>query len=299
MSERPILSICIPTYQRVEITRNTIKSIYENIDGVEMDDFEVIVSDNDPAESSRVFEDEFKYENFHYYPTTCEGFLNSYYVLGYGKGYFLKLQNNSSMFRKGSLKYLVKQIKKYSDLKPVLFHTNGALKRLDIREYGSTDEFYYNLSYYASWSAGFSMWKEDYERFRDVKSINKMFPQTSLLMFCSDKRSFIIDDTLTREGQPVKNKGGYNPYEVFGSSFLDIFHDSFSRHIISFKTFNLIKNDIMRKYLATRYLKTVILKQDSFDTSDISIHLMKYYGRHAYAKLVFYALMSPFKQLLP
>lgn len=298
MSKRPVLSICIPTYQRIEITRKTIKSIYADLEGVDMDDFEVVVSDNDPAESSRVFEQEFNYGNFHYFPTTCEGFLNSYYVLGYGKGEFLKLQNNSSMFRKGSLVHLIEQIKKYSNSKPVLFHTNGSLKRLDVREYGSADEFYYNLSYYSSWSAGFGFWKEDYDKFHDVKTIDKMFPQTSLLMFCSTKHGFVIDDTLTREGQLVKKKGGYNPYEVFGSSFLDIFHSALSQHIISESTFDLIKNDILKKYLATRFLKTVILKKDSFDTSHISSHLMKYYGHHAYAKLVFYALISPIKKLL-
>ena len=298
MSKQPVLSICIPTYQRIEITRNTIKSIYADFEGVDMEDFEVIVSDNDPAESSRVFEQEFKFENFHYYPTTCEGFLNSYYVLGYGKGEFLKLQNNSSMFRKGSLAHLIGQIKNYSASKPILFHTNGALKRFDIREYHSADDFYHNLSYYSSWSAGFGIWKVDYDRFHDVKSINKMFPQTTLLMSCSDRNIFVIDDTLTREGQPVKKKGGYNPYEVFGVSFLDIFYEALNRHVISAKTFKLIKDDIMKKYLATRYLKTAILRKDSFDTSHISPHLLKYYGQNAYAKLLLYALVSPFKKLL-
>ena len=44
------LSICIPTYQRIEITRNTIKSIYADLDGVSFDEFEVILSDNDKNE---------------------------------------------------------------------------------------------------------------------------------------------------------------------------------------------------------------------------------------------------------
>lgn len=297
MDKQPYLSICIPTYQRIDITRNTIKSIYADLEGVNLEDFEVIISDNDPKESSRVFVDEFKYDNFRYYPTRCEGFLNSYYVLGYGNGQFLKLQNNSSMFRNGSLLYLINQIKSLIRTKPVLFHTNGSLKRLDVREYGSADEFYNNLSYYSSWSAGFGIWKEDYDKFHDVKNINKMFPQTSLLMFCSDKHGFVIDDTLTREGQPVKKKGGYNPYGVFGVSFLDIFSEAWKKRIISDRTFGLIKSDILKKYLATRYLKTVILKKDSFDASNISKHLKKYYGNYAYAKLVLFALISPLQKI--
>lgn len=298
MDKQPFLSICIPTYQRIDITRNTIKSIYADLEGVNLEDFEVVISDNDPKESSRVFVDEFKYDNFRYYSTQCEGFLNSYYVLGYGKGLFLKLQNNSSMFRKGSLRYLINQIKELASLKPLLFYTNGSLKRYDVREYDSVDDFYYNLSYYSSWSAGFGIWKEDYDQFHDVKCINKMFPQTTLLLSCSNKQKFLIDDTLVREGKPVKKKGGYNPYGVFGSSFLDIFHQALDRHVISAKTFDLIKSDILKKYLATRYLKTVILKKDTFDSSNISQHLKKYYGSFAYAKLLFYAFISPFQKIL-
>lgn len=297
MNKRPYLSICIPTFKRIDITRNTLKSIYADLDGVDMDDFEVVVSDNDPEESSRVFEKEFKFDNFHYYPTQCEGFLNSYYVLGYGQGEFLKLQNNSSMFRRGSLLYLINQIKSLMLTKPVLFHTNGSLKRFDVREYDSADAFYFNMSYFSSWSAGFGIWKEDYEKFHAVKSICKMFPQTSLLISCSNKSHYIIDDTQTREGQPVKKKGGYNPYEVFGVTFLDIFNDALNNHIISNRTFDLIKSDILKKYLATRYLKTAILKKDSFDTSNISKHLKKYYGNHAYVKLVFFALTSPLQKI--
>ena len=44
MNKHPYLSICIPTYQRIEITRNTIKSIYADLEGVDLCDFEVIVS---------------------------------------------------------------------------------------------------------------------------------------------------------------------------------------------------------------------------------------------------------------
>ena len=39
------LSICIPTFQRIDITRKTITSIYSDLEGVNIDEFEVIVSD--------------------------------------------------------------------------------------------------------------------------------------------------------------------------------------------------------------------------------------------------------------
>ncbi|MBM6720995.1 hypothetical protein H6B13_15360 [Bacteroides gallinaceum] len=292
----PILSICIPTFKRIDITRKAIASIYANLDGVQLNDFEVIVSDNDPEKSSEVFKKEFKYSNFHYYATKCEGFLNSYYVLGYGKGLFLKLHNNSCLLNKGSLLYLVNQIKFLSKEKPLLFYTNGMLNRKKLLKYNSTDEFYKSLSYFMSWSAGFGIWKDDYEQIT-ITNISDMFPQTSLLLSCKNKNLFYIDDTLIYGGIPVPQKGGYNPYKVFGEVFMDLIKNALEDNIISNETFGIIKKELLNKYLASRYFKTVILRKDKFETSDISKHLKKYYGSYAFSRLLLYSFISPFYKI--
>ena len=107
----PILSICIPTYNRLDILRNTIASIYADLDGVSMDDFEVVISDNSKEHTTQPVADEFHFDNLHYHITECEGFKNSFYALSYGKGDFLKLNNNYTKFRKGTLKTLIGQLK--------------------------------------------------------------------------------------------------------------------------------------------------------------------------------------------
>lgn len=297
INNEPVLSICIPTYKRVEITRDTIKSIYADLEGVDLNDFEVIVSDNDIEESSRTFETDFKYPNFHYHATECEGFLNSFYVLSYGRGKFLKLQNNVSHFKKGSLKYMLNQAKNLLKNKPVIFYTNGMLGKHSVSQYDNIDDFLINLSFYSSWSAGFAIWKSDFDKIKDASSINRWFPQTSLLLESSKgKDSFIIDDNTIREGKPVSKKGGYNPYEVFGVSFLDLYQDYVNKGLIKSSTLSIVKEILFKKYLSSRYLKTVILRKDSFDHSNIQKHLSKYYGRFAFLKLIFYALIYPFNK---
>lgn len=292
----PILSICIPTFKRIELTRQTIQSIYDDISGVDLADFEVVISDNDLECSSQVFEDEFKYDNFHYFPTNCEGFLNSFYVLSYGKGTFLKLQNNVDLFRKGTLSYLINQVKSLSEEKPIIYHTNGMLGKHDFQRFDSTDDFFKRLNYFCSWSAGFGIWKDDYDRIKNSIKIDKWFPQTSLLLdACLTKKSFIIDDTKLRNSLHIHKKGGYNTYEVFGVSFLDLMKEAEDRGIISSNTFETIKKSLFRRYLASRYLKTVILKRDSFDHSNIQEHLSKYYGKSAYIKLVVDAFLYPLR----
>lgn len=292
-NKTPILSICIPTFKRVDITRQAIESIYSDLNNIDIYDFEVIISDNDPEESSRTFIDEFKYPNFHYYATRCEGFLNSFYVLGYGKGAFLKLHNNSSLLKKGSLLYLINQIKSFLKDKPLLFYTNGMLKNKKIQIYKNADDFFKGLSYFSSWSSGFGIWRDDYETYKDVNSIDKMFPQTSLLLSCCNKKTYVIDDTIIRHGLFVPKKGGYNPYKVFGEDFLNLFFQAVKLGIISSNTFACIKKDLFKNYLATRYLKSVVLRRDSFDKSNISMYLQKYYGKYAHIKLFIYSFLTP------
>lgn len=292
------LSICIPTYQRIEITRKTIASIYADLDGVSLSDFEVIVSDNDLAGSSSCFVDEFSYDNFHYHQTKCEGFLNSYYVLGYGKGLFLKLHNNYTMLRPGSLKVLIDEVKRYQNEKPEMFYTNGLRRFRRKKEYDSFDAFMYDMSYFSSWSTGFGIWKEDYDAVKESIIINKMFPQTSMFLSCSDKTKYVLDDVVLFDDQSVPKKGGYNPYYVFGVEYIELIKRYKELGIISQKTYERIKNDVLCEYLSSRYFKTVIARMDNFDHSDIRKHLSVNYGNRAFEKLLFYSLLSPLKYII-
>lgn len=289
------LSICIPTYQRIEITRNTIASIYADLEGVDLGEFEVIVSDNDTAETTRCFEKEFPYENFHYYQTKCEGFLNSFHVLGYGEGLFLKLHNNYTQLKPGSLKYLIDEIKHYADVKPLMFFTNGLRHFKEKREFTSFDAYMYDMSYFSSWSTGFGIWKEDYDRIKGNVEINKWFPQTSMLLPFYDKKQFVLNDLVIFDDQKVPKKGGYNPYYVFGVDYVSLVKRSFEVGNISLRTFEKIKKDILCEYLSSRYFKTVMARMDKFDHSDIKKHLSVHYSKGAYYKMLAYALLAPFK----
>lgn len=296
------LSICIPTYLRIDATRDTIASIYENLEGVSLEEFEVIVSDNDSNQTSKCFEEEFKYSNFHYHYTKCERFLNSYHVLGYGNGELLKLHNNTGRFALGALRKMVDFARTNYTIKPAIFYSNDYYHTNDVHVYNNVDDFMNGLGYLASWSAGFCIWKEDYKAFTDVASINKMFPQTSLLLsFLHKKNRFVIDDSITRlnrkVGTKIEKKGGYNQFEVFGVQFNDLIYNYYKQGHINKETFEKIKEDLMSNFLSSSYIKTVILKKDAFDTDNVGKHLSKYYGRFAYLKLWYNAIVTGIRKL--
>ena len=92
--DKPIVSICIPTYGRVEILKNTLDSIFSQC--VESAKFEVCISDNSPTDETEqmlklYFSDK---TNLVYSKSTSEGFINSIEALKLGDGKFLKLHNN-------------------------------------------------------------------------------------------------------------------------------------------------------------------------------------------------------------
>lgn len=293
------LSICIPTFKRVDVVRKSIEAIYADTKGISLDEFEVIVSDNDPEESSRCFENEFKYQNFRYISTKCNGFLNSFYVLTYGKGVMLKLHNNRDQLRPGMLKYMLNLIKYYLAEKPVIVYTKGKLGYKQPYIAYTADDFLYKLSYFASWSSGFNIWKSDFDHIKNSIICDKMFPQTSLLFACLDKNKFIIDDINMSKGPGLKiDTLSYNPIYVFGVEFLDLVNEIYEKGIISKRTFDKIRHETMSKYLAVQYFKTKVLRKNHIRYVDIAKNLSKYYGKLGFYKLLYHVAITPLYYIL-
>lgn len=294
MNSIPLLSICIPTYNRLDILYNTLNSIYSDLDEVQINDFEVVVSDNEPNQSSKKIVERFNHKNLRYYPTNCEGFLNSLNALKQGKGLFLKLHNNYTKLRKGTLKEILKQLKENSVNKPLLFYSDGMLKSGNIMCYNSFDSFMYHLSYFSSWSTGFGIWREDFINYNN-SVINRYFPQTSLLISQTKKKRFVIDDRVLFENQQVPQKGGYNIFRVFAIDYISIIKIPYQKNEITKKTFERIKNDLLFDYLSVRYFKTVILKIDTFNKDDLRKSITSSYSALSYYLMILASFLSPFK----
>lgn len=288
------LSICIPTYNRLDILNKTIESIYSDLDGINIDDFEVVISDNEPNCSAKLVVEKFNYQNIRYIPTNCEGFLNSLNALQCGNGMLLKLHNNYTKLKKGSLKKLIDDAKENVTKKPLIFYTDGLNQIGKIKRFSSFDSFMFQLSYFSSWSSGFSIWKDDLNRnIENNITIDNFFPQTSLLLSQTNKIEYIINDTPIFENQNVSKKGGYNIFKVFSIDYIELIENSYKTNQLSKKSFLKIKNDLLVKYLSIRYFKTVIAKLDNFEKKNIKKSITKHYSQLDYYKMIFFAFLSP------
>lgn len=295
MNKKPYISICIPTYNRLEILKKTIESIYADLIDVNMEDFEVIISDNEPNNSAKEIIQSFNYDNLHYFESQSKGFLNSYDVLKFGSGLFLKLHNNYITLRSGTLKKLINEVKVNLETKPVIFFTNGLKQFGSMEKFEKFDSFMFKLSYFSSWSSGFGIWKDDFDKISKRIELNEYFPHTSLLIAQAYKSSYLIDDLPYFKNQNVPNKGGYNIFEVFSLDYVSLLKDTYLKNEISKITFDKIKKDLLFDYLSVRYFKTVIIRIDKFKKNDIKKNIKIHYKVSMFYIMVFKSFFTPLK----
>ena len=246
MNTQPLLSICIPTFKREYLIDQILQTIYSQ--GCDNSLFEVCITDNSETDETKdLIEGKYSnYENLHYKKVFCKGFLNSTEALKFGSGKFIKLHNDYSMFKEGSLKKLIDQVKDNQEEKPLIFYTLRGKKRM--QSFSDFDSFMASINYLSTWSTSFAIWKDDLDKIMssDIEP-NYMYPHTTILFKEFYKTSFIVDDYIYFENVEPKKKGGYNLVDNFVRIYLDMVkNDLLNEGHISSKTYSIIENRILR-----------------------------------------------------
>ncbi len=298
MSEYYLVSICIPCFKRVDLVRNTLQSIYDDNAEVSMDLYEVVISDNDPQKELEVVADEYKDKsNFRYIPTSCEGFMNSYYVLKYGKGKLLKLHNSQNLIMPGILAEIVEQAKIYQQDEPLIFHTNGFLEEFNIREFVDLDTFMKSLSYWSSWSGGMTIWKDDFEKIQDLE-LNPLFPHTSVFLTQYEKNKFLIDDRVLYKVQRASKRGGHNKFEAFTVHYPSLIDRFYKEGHISIACKDEIYKALYQQYIPTLLFNKYIARIEIFDSTNFKSNCEQFFPKGAYWLAWINTLGVPFRMFM-
>ena len=291
-----LLSICIPTRGRNEILKNTLTSIFNS--DVARFVYEVVIYDSSDDDNSADILKAFPYNNLTYKRGENKGFLNPIQALKMGKGQFLKLQNDYCKFNKDGLRDMINLIRMSLTNKPLLFFPNKSLKKIQVKECPTFDNFLYNVTFYSSWSSAFGIWKNDFEQLQDT-NINPMFPHTSLLFALTNKQSYLIDNNELFDTQEVNKKGGYDLFETFAVIYLQMLEDCLNKKQITAATFKHIKYDMLKNFFSLWYCNTKILKnQYTFTSAQIKTSMNVYYSNLYYYSMFPLAYAHALKQAL-
>jgi abequosyltransferase len=276
-----LLSICIPTYNRSEILDNTLKSLFSN---PEFDNnlIEVIVSDN--CSTDNTHEIVKKYPIVRYYRNNINVTDKNFtIVLSYAVGEYIKLFNDTLIFKKGALKKMLNIIDDYSSKQSNLFfYSNMFLHNNCLVIANGKDNFLKKVSFHATWVANFGSWKSDFDKISNKNKYAKLhFLQVdwSFKIVENTKTTLIYFEDFFDVVVPPK-KGGYNLFDVFVNKYLSI---------IKKEKFALISYEI-EKYRLCRYFVYpwfvslfITDKQDySFQTKGLYKILLKKYWYEPY-----------------
>ena len=188
MKNNFILSICIPTYNRAKYLDKTIFSIINQKRFKDKNDVEIVISDNCSTDNTK--EVSLKYTSI--YPEKIRYFKNSNNIyaanvekaLSYGKGTYLKVNNDTLTHLDNSLDYLINLISNNIEKKDILFFPNGTIKNLKHITCNDLNSFVKTVSFQSTWIGAFGIWKEDFDRLENFDTIAK---------------SWLINDVLFNE----------------------------------------------------------------------------------------------------
>uniref|UniRef100_UPI0011E86F79 glycosyltransferase n=1 Tax=Serratia marcescens TaxID=615 RepID=UPI0011E86F79 len=279
----PIVSICIPTKDRLEHLKKTIDSIIN--DNVNANDYEIVISDNSESDVIKNHCNHIAKQgyNIKHVRNPVLGFYNSIIALRNGSGALLKLHNDYSCFLPGQFAYIVELAKHHQNDAPIIFFANGTLKLVENTWCDSKDQFIATTHFQNSWSSAFSIWKADFDNIpHEKEDVNPMFPHTSLLLNSANK-NFLICDKEVFENIAVAGKGGYNLFQCFCITYLGLIKDKVKTFEISETTFRTVKWKMYLKFVIPWYFKTVYTNQGyTFIMDNADNILKKTYGLPAW-----------------
>ncbi|WP_413853937.1 glycosyltransferase family 2 protein [Candidatus Ruminimicrobium bovinum] len=296
MKQNPLLSICIPTYNRSKYLIETINSIIKS-DGFNEQDIEIVISDNcstdDTSEIIKELTD--KYKNIHYFkrkqPTDFAD-RNFIEALSLGTGEFLKLNNDIVGFNNGTLKIILDKIKENLETKtPIFFQTlihNQISKNISklFRLNESLKEFYFNdindfintISTATTWIANFGCWRQHFEEIKNKdRFLYNQFMQVdwTLSILLTHKKAKVYIKNFYNPFK-IKKEGKVDAFNVHGQKFLQIYQYYLNKGLISKKSYENEKRKVLIKVLIPMLALNLTSKKHFFQINGLFDFLKDY-----------------------
>lgn len=300
---QPLLSICIPTYNRACYLWRTLNSITTQKGFLFTDFIEIIISDNcsDDATEEVCMEFVKKYPSKISYIKRDEhvsGDENFIFVINQARGKFVKLHNDTCYVLENYVDKMLDDVK-YADEAGCCgcFFANTAAKKEGIAN--CFDDLISNVSYYITWIASHCYRKDFLETLDNLNRYSHMnFAQVDIAgrLFEAGKKMYVSNNPYFTTIYVV-NKGGYNVAKVFGYNYFYILN--------LYKKKGLLSADVIRKDKRKTLKKHIINYCFDFDNdykfqNNGYFRHMKYFWYKPYFYLSYLSVFKKFlKSLMP
>ena len=254
-NKRPLLSICIPTYNRAEILDKTLFLLFSNPD-FNVDEIEVVVSDNCSTDHTKQIVNKYPFVKYFCNEKNVRD-ANFSYALQRGSGEYLKLLNDTVRFPSGSLKFILDTIKKNISTKDaLLFYERRSNSQVEIVNCDTLNQFIAYTSFYTTWISNFGLWRQDLYIIKDIALCDTLLLQVAWSYKLAQVKSvkiyfghyFIVFPVA------VTKKRGYNVFEIFIKNYLGFSRRYLKQGTISYWTFEKNKFVLFYRFIAIRVI---------------------------------------------
>lgn len=301
-STEPIISICIPTYNRAETLQSSLIQ-YTKCIGFD-EQVEIVISDNCSTDNTKEIAMKFaaEYKNIKYYRNE-ENIRDSNFELALkrGNGRYLKLQNDATLFDINAFVYLKKCILESDERYPIFF-TNDFIytqkKGEQIIECNSFNEYISALSTYVTNIACFGVWKKQINTIKD-------FTKYTMYMLNQDDWSYQL---VEKYGKCIlyncyyysiipKKRFGYHWFKVHLDNYYLIMEPYIKKGLVSKEVLKQDKKYLLKHFIPElKYIYLFPISGWKFGKKGTFRYLWKYYKTEWY--FYFLILIYPFAFLL-
>lgn len=225
--EKPLLSICIPTYNRSKYLKKSLDSIVtqnEFLDGT----VEIVISDNASTDDTEEIVKPYleKFANISY-SRNAENVRDKNFpiVLSKAHGQLRRLCNDTLVFKPDDLRKICSIIKEYDNSRPFIFFANGAAKSDKTIYTTNFKDYVKEVSYWMTSIACFSIWDNECE------TIGTDFGGSDLLLWqvkkgleiaCKKDNILIANEKMTDVQTVEKKDISYGLFHVFYENYFSI-----------------------------------------------------------------------------
>lgn len=287
MEKQPILSICIPIYNRLNYLEMMLERFLEDY-SLFQEDIHLFISDNCSEQNLKACIENFQEKglkiDFNRNETNIGPDKNFELCFKKAEGRFTWLLGSDDIPLKGVVARIVGILKQNPDLG--LFHLYAnSKKKSGLELYSSNQKYAEEISHWFTFMSA-NIFRTstveviDFEKYRKTFLIQVPVFVSACLNF---EKNAILYECVFEDLADSANNGGYNLFKVFITNFHGILNEFVSAGKLSNKSFEQIKKKEFKELLSTYVANIFILKKKHhFDLEDNRSILMGCYGKCPY-----------------
>jgi abequosyltransferase len=293
IEKEPILSICIPTYNRAKYLANTLATIVSQKRFYDTFDVEIIIVNNGSVDETEGIAQSVikKYPQkirYHHYKENSP--RNIFLCLELGKGKYVKLNNDTLEHKEGTLNSMIRVLENSQNNNCFFCFCNGAASKKDVMVYDDIDGFVSGVSFYSTWIAMYMFAKKDIESFDFNRKWETLLPQVDFAfrLINFGRRVVVNNDIIFESINPLK-KGGYDLLKIFLDEYLFFLTEQLDNGKLSKKVYQIEKRKLLMNFILPWLVRIKVNKADfSFTTKNSFAKINQHYKSEILLLFKFY-----------